>query len=100
MPENAAAQFATQKTKRSMPWLLLCSMILCVLKVTGVGEMSWWVVAAPMILPWAVIALLFVIAIVFVLAAAIVAFVIALFTPKSRPRPRVVNVEPRDRTLH
>lgn len=61
-----------KQTKNSFPWLWVFTFILAVLKVTGVANITWWVVFAPI---W--VALL--IAIGILVITAIVAVVITIF---------------------
>ncbi len=58
-----------KQTKNSFPWLWVFVFILAVLKVTGVANITWWVVFAPL---W-ILALIFVgiIVVTFIVALAI-----------------------------
>ncbi len=37
-----------KQTKNSFPWVLVFTFILAVLKVTGIANITWWVVFAPL----------------------------------------------------
>lgn len=58
--------------KNSFPWIWVFTFILAVLKVTGVANITWWVVFAPL---W-ILALIFVgiIVVTFIVALAIALF--------------------------
>ena len=58
-----------KQTKNSFPWLWVFVFILAVLKVTGIANITWWVVFAPL---W-ILALIFVgiIVVTFIVALAI-----------------------------
>lgn len=59
-------------TKNSFPWVWVFTFILAVLKLTGVANITWWVVFAPF---W-ILALIFVgiIVVTFIVALAIALF--------------------------
>lgn len=58
-----------KQTKNRFPWVLVFTFILAVLKVTGIANITWWVVFAPL---W-ILALIFVgvIVVTFIVALAI-----------------------------
>lgn len=73
----------TQVVTTTAPWMLIITIVLAVLKTTGVINWSWWIITAPL---WAGIAVWAVIVVIILLFAGVLGLIGVFAEGKTRKK--------------